>query len=454
MYHAIPYERNPLFLGREHLLAELDTFFASALPIALKIVALVGMPGIGKTEVAIEYVYRALERYQIVVWLGAPSRHQLAENIVSTFGMQLPWKTADEREQIFHIFRTWLRHYQSHFLLVLDDCDDDTLVNAVLDDDSVGHVLLTNSSRRTTNELKSLTVQPFDEQESSLFLLRRAGLLATRSPLKHAPSALQQAASAISQEFGGSPLALDQAGAYISETGVSVAEYLVRYRENPRVLLDRRGTDSSSHPFSAYAVIAAMRQGAAYPAQELLFLYVQNQLDCSDPSPRLPSTLLEMRARLIQNFLLVPLDGAPGRWGIHPLVRTVMNEVKAYEKEQDRLNRAHYDLYEPLDEEGVFDVLVAVKQMRERLAGMSQNDPERQGLSITITTTVLRLQRAVLPAPRKRRERAKAQIEEQYSALAYGTDALLMTASQDDLAYYARELLAIMQYREEPDITR
>ncbi len=454
MYHALPYERNPLFLGGEHLLAELDTFFASALPIALKIVALVGMPGIGKTEVAIEYVYRALERYQIVVWLGAPSRHQLAENIVSTFCMQLPWKTADESEQIFHIFRTWLRQYQSRFLIVLDDLHDDSLLNDMLDDDMVGHVIVTRSLRFSTDALKLVTVQPFDEQESSLFLLRRAGLLAPNQLLVHASRAVRQAAEALHEECGGHPLALDQAGAYVSETGVSVAEYLRLYRQDRRAFLDRRGTNSLSHPFSAYAVIAAMRQGAAYPAQELLFLYVQNQLDCSDPSPRLPSTLLEMRARLIQNFLLVPLDGTPGRWGIHPLVRAVMNEVKAYEKEQERLNRAHDDLYEPLDEEGVFHVLVAVKQMRERLAGMSQNDPERQDLSITITTTVLRLQRAVLPAPRKRRERAKARIEEQYSALAYGTDALLMTASQDDLAYYARELLAIMQYREEPDITR
>ena len=34
--HAIPYERNLFFTGREPLLAELGTFFASALPLPLK----------------------------------------------------------------------------------------------------------------------------------------------------------------------------------------------------------------------------------------------------------------------------------------------------------------------------------------------------------------------------------------------------------------------------------
>jgi hypothetical protein len=48
-YHCIPYERNPFFTGREPLLAELNAFFASALPLPLKIVALLGMPRVGKT---------------------------------------------------------------------------------------------------------------------------------------------------------------------------------------------------------------------------------------------------------------------------------------------------------------------------------------------------------------------------------------------------------------------
>jgi len=347
MYHFIPYERNPLFTGRQFLLAELETFFVSDLPLSLKIVALMGMPGVGKTEIALEYAYRMLDQYQAVIWLDAPSRWQLAENIAQllrTCGLRIPARPNDE--QVFQTFRAFLRRYQSQFLLVLDQIGGYALLNDVLDDNMEGHVITTRPQRESMDELKCICVPPFDEEEGPIFLLRRAGLLASTKQLVHAPPPVRQAALDLHEEFGGHPLALDQAGAYVSETGVSLTECLHLYRQDRRAFLDRRGTDSLSHPFPAYPVIAATRQGVAYPAQELLFLYIENRLDCSDSYPHLPeslrvsaflrqqslsnpSLLLEMRARLIQNFLLVPLDGVSGRWGIHPLVRTVMSEVKA-----------------------------------------------------------------------------------------------------------------------------
>ena len=271
---SIPYERNPLFIGRESIIEELNTFFASDLSIPLRIAALIGMPGVGKTQIALEYVYHMQHKYQAVVWLDAPSRHQLAENISNALRMGCSWRTDAERNQIFAAFRTWLWGYQSSFLLVVDQIGDYSLLNDLLDEDMTGHVLMTHASRNAMDEWKSVIVEPFHEQEGSLFLLRRAGLLASQE-LKDASRATRQAAEALHKEVGGHPLALDQAGAYIKETGCRIDEYLARYRKNPRALLDRRDT-ASSYPFSAYQSIAAMHQGAAHGAQELLFLYVRN----------------------------------------------------------------------------------------------------------------------------------------------------------------------------------
>ncbi len=462
-YYAIPYKRNPLFTGREHLLADLDTFFVRRPSLPLKLVAVIGMPGIGKTELALEYAYRQRKRYRAIIWLDARGDEPLAQQIVQvlkSFGVVLPGHQNDER--IFQLFRTWLR--QSHFLLIVDQVDTERLLNDLLDEEMQGHVIITRSSRKLTGAWNIVMIEPFDEQESTHFLLRRAGLLAPHKQLAPVSSAERQAAEALHREFGGHPLALDQAGAYVSETGSSLAEYLRRYRRNPRVLLERRGTASATHPFPAYSVIAAMRQGAAYWAQELLFLYGDNRLDCSDPSPRLPSTLRvssalreemkaspsslrELRAILIQQFLLVPLTDAPGRWGIHPLVRTVMKLVKADEKEQARLGRAQEDLYEPLDEEGLVHLLLEVQRKQHRLATLQRGSDEAMELARAITTTLVRLRRAVLPASRKKRERAWARLEGRYGELAFGKDAPLTTASQDDLRRYAQELLSIMEYR-------
>jgi hypothetical protein len=456
-YHAVPYERNPFFAGREHLLAELDAFFTSALPIQLKIVALLGMPGGGKTEMALEYVYRIRSRYQVVVWLDASTRESLPQNItqaLNTFGVRLP--RYDDNEWIYALFRAWLRRLSSSFLLVLDRIHDDSLLNNVLDKGMKGHVIVTKSTHLTTDELRTLIIKPFTQEEGPLFLLRRAGLLAPNQPPEQAPSALYKAASALHREFGGHPLALDQAGAYLSETGVSPAEYLRLYRQDRRVWLDRRGTTSASHPFSAYAVIAAMRQGYAAWAEELLSLYLDHQLDCSDPSPHLPSSrvpahlcqlaetnpalLFHMRASLIQNFVLVPLDPAHGKWGMHPLVRTVLREVRAYQRAQDRRNQAREDCYEPLTEEGIFQLLIAVQQLKHQQATMQQESAGMSKLAHESAMALIYLMRAVLPAPRKQREQAKKRIEYRYSTLVWDV-------SEEQLRDYARELLVIMQDR-------
>ena len=52
----------------------------------------------------------------------------------------------------------------------------------------------------------------------------------------------------ISQELGGLPLALDQAGAYIEETQCSLADYLQFYRTQRADLLKARGGLVLDHP--------------------------------------------------------------------------------------------------------------------------------------------------------------------------------------------------------------
>jgi len=53
--------------------------------------------------------------------------------------------------------------------------------------------------------------------------------------------------------MGGLPLALDQAGAYIEETGCSVSAYLQRYEQQRARLLERRGALAGDHPHSVTA---------------------------------------------------------------------------------------------------------------------------------------------------------------------------------------------------------
>lgn len=48
-------------------------------------------------------------------------------------------------------------------------------------------------------------------------------------------------AETIAQALGYLPLALDQAGAYIEETGIRLPDYLALYQQERKILLARRG---------------------------------------------------------------------------------------------------------------------------------------------------------------------------------------------------------------------
>jgi tetratricopeptide (TPR) repeat protein len=81
-----------------------------------------------------------------------------------------------------------------------------------------------------------------------LLLLRRAGRLGADAPLEQAKASERAIAQQITQELGGLPLALDQAGAYIEETQCSLADYLQLYRSQRAELLKARGGLVPDHP--------------------------------------------------------------------------------------------------------------------------------------------------------------------------------------------------------------
>lgn len=80
----IPFPRNAKFTGRKHLLHRLQQALTEKRTIAL-VQAISGLGGIGKTQTALEYVYRFQQSYQAILWLNASSRETLFSDIVTFF---------------------------------------------------------------------------------------------------------------------------------------------------------------------------------------------------------------------------------------------------------------------------------------------------------------------------------------------------------------------------------
>jgi len=238
----IPYPRNVFFTGREKILDDLPQALGQR-----KCVALSGLGGMGKTQTAIEFAYRNRALYAAVFWAKAESRDTLLADFVSiAVTLNLSSAHATEQEITVAEVKRWLETHHS-WLLILDNADDLSLAKDFLPHDSQGQLLLTTRAHAFGGLAQCLSMEEMLPEEGALLLLRRAGLIANDSSLAAACQADRSVALQISQELGGLPLAIDQAGAFIEETPSTLSEYFSLYGSERGKLLADRGS-LGDHP--------------------------------------------------------------------------------------------------------------------------------------------------------------------------------------------------------------
>ncbi len=252
----VPYRRNPFFTGRDYFLARLHALLTSSRAIALsQTQAISGLGGIGKTQTALEYAYRHRNDYQAVLWARAENRDVLYTDLIDiATRLHLLEQDTQDAASTIRAVKSWLGSH-SNWLLILDNVEDLSLVNTIIPTDVQGHILLTTRTQSTGTTAQHLDLEQMNQEEGTFFLLRRAKLLGPDAPLESAPQNAVQHASKICTLLDGLPLALDQAGAYIEETGCSLTDYLEHYHARRASLLQRRGQRSLDHPESISTTI-------------------------------------------------------------------------------------------------------------------------------------------------------------------------------------------------------
>jgi tetratricopeptide (TPR) repeat protein len=245
----VPFLRNPLFTGRKQLLRQLHSALTENKTIAL-VQAISGLGGIGKTQAALEYVYRFQQSYQAILWVNASSQEALLADIVTLAQLlDLPEKESREQEIILGAVKHWLKVH-TNWLLVLDNADDLLLVQDLLPIAATGHMLLTTRTQLVRPVAVPMNIAVMSPREGSFFLLRRCGWLETYKQFVHLSPELHRVAQQIVHELGGLPLALNQAGAYIHETGSDLLHYLALYQKQHLSLLEQRYQPSAEYPAS------------------------------------------------------------------------------------------------------------------------------------------------------------------------------------------------------------
>ena len=245
----IPYPRNPNFTGCENLLTELATSLRTNRTAALaQPRAISGLGGIGKTQIAVEYAYRYHSDYQMELWARAETREALLSSFVTCAQvLNLPEKASPDQAITVNAFIQWMKTH-TKWLLILDNSDNLEMVIEFLPPAFEGHILLTTRAQAMGRLAQRIEVEIMTPQIGALFLLRRATLIAADASLDQVSASDREVALEIVQALGGLPLALDQAGAYLEETGASLLDYLNLYEKQKSALLNRRGGVISDHP--------------------------------------------------------------------------------------------------------------------------------------------------------------------------------------------------------------
>src|SRR5271154_4045938 len=124
----VPYQRNPYFKGRSKLLMELyNALCKTVLDQYNHRVALHGLGGVGKTQLALEYVYTHWNKktYERVYWVSAVSQATLFIGLqdIGVRNRCIPSNKDLKSPDVAAIVLRWL-NTQKNLLLVIDNLDD------------------------------------------------------------------------------------------------------------------------------------------------------------------------------------------------------------------------------------------------------------------------------------------------------------------------------------------
>ncbi len=232
----VPHFRNLSFTGRVDLLTELEQTNTAAITQAIA-----GLGGVGKTQLATEYAYRHAANFALVWWVRAEQELSLRADLAGlAAALGLEEAQAQEQQVAIDAAVRWLESKGTRWLLVFDNVNFPNEVKPYLPQGGDGKVIVT--SRYNGDWLgvaKPMQVRVWCKGEAVEFLLKRTN--------KDEP----QAGEELAAELDCLPLALEQAAAYICETGIAILDYLNLYREYHLEVLEEAKSSQNYHEDTA-----------------------------------------------------------------------------------------------------------------------------------------------------------------------------------------------------------
>ncbi|KAH8665059.1 hypothetical protein BGZ60DRAFT_565234 [Tricladium varicosporioides] len=243
----VPLASNSGFLGREDIMAKLDAKIGShESPQSKQVnttqsVALFGLGGIGKSQIALQHAFKQNEHYPeiSIFWIHGSTSTRFEQDykkIASEF--QLPGRD-DPQVDVLQIVQDWFRtQYQRPWLMIVDNVDDDHVFKPLSNGKSLfdylpksalakGSILYTSRSRDISLDLAEdpINVPPLSPEEG-LRLLQTSDETATI-----------ESKNALLQELDYLPLAIMQAVSFMIKRKKTILQYLELFHHSEELRL-------------------------------------------------------------------------------------------------------------------------------------------------------------------------------------------------------------------------
>lgn len=219
--NRLPFLPNKAFINRKTEIDLLENILLAenTHPLMSRIAMITGMRGVGKTQLAVQFCYRNVDKFDGIHWIDAS---QPIESEIAACGqeMRLPNLPDETSERVAYTLSIW--RAEPNRLVILDNIDDPQLIREWLPKLNGLKILITSHHVNWGADLE-LDVKELDtlQRPYSISLLQK---LATEHPLMPI-----EELSTVADYLGDLPLALDLAGRYLNEKpNLSPLEYLDR----------------------------------------------------------------------------------------------------------------------------------------------------------------------------------------------------------------------------------
>ncbi|GIH23141.1 hypothetical protein Aph01nite_14510 [Acrocarpospora phusangensis] len=343
--------RNTSFTGRAEVLQRLrDQLVGGAQTVVTQARvphALHGLGGVGKTQLAIEYAHRYLTDYDVVWWISA-EQPELLNGEMAELAYRLGIRVGDNVAEAAQAAREALRRGEpySRWLLIFDNADQPRDLENFIPRGNSGHVLITSRSTIWSQAAEPLEIDVFTREESLEHLRRRV------------PTLSDEHADRVAAALGDLPLAIEQAGAWLQETGMKVDEYIEQLSSQPSATLALGDTPTYPVPVLITWNVSfnrlSQRSPAAVRLLELLaffaaepvslsMLYGDETIRCLvdyDPSLR-EKIMIGRLIRDLSRFALAKVDQRNNSVQVHRLVQAVLRD----RMDDDERERTVHDVH-------------------------------------------------------------------------------------------------------------